>query len=265
MGVIRKAYVDVGDKQIHYRHMAGGGPSVVMFHQTASSSLMYVKTMERLDGQYDLYALDTPGFGGSFDPEGEPPMSQYAQWMYEAIQGLGLSQCHLVGHHTGSCIAVEIAARHPEIVQSLTMVGPVVITEEERSAYSKVLGPPFEPTISGSYLLDNWDYLRNLAGSYKDAQLLHREMADMLRAWWGRVLAYRAVWEQDFTSFYTEIGAPMMIMAAPDDVLYPAFERARELRPDAEAPTVSGANFEPDLDPDTFAAHLRDFFGRHAG
>jgi hypothetical protein len=53
----------------------------------------------------------------------------------------------------------------------------------------------------------------------------------------------------------------MMIGAAPDDVLHAYLGRAAEMRPDARVLPLQGANFEPDLDADNFAAGLADFLG----
>lgn len=264
MAAIRKGYVDVDGEQIHYRHIDGPGTPVVCLHQTASSSQMYIRTMERLAGQRAVFAFDTPGFGGSFDPTGNPAMPDYARWLSKAIRAAGISRCHLMGHHTGACIGVEIAAAQPDLVQTLTMVGPVPLTAEERIEFSKHFGTPFTPGPSGGYLLDNWEYLRNLGGHH-DVMLWHREMADQLRAWHGRVLSYSAVWDQDFTAHYKTVKMPLMIMCATDDVLYPYFQRAQDIRPDAVAHELSGANFEPDLDADNFCSKLAAFLAMHDG
>lgn len=257
--MIVKSYVDTSGGQIHLRSRAGTGTPVIFFHQTASSGQMWLKVIDRLPGR-QAHAFDTPGFGGSFDApfDDRPSMSQYVDWMTEAVRAAGVTRAHVVGHHTGACIAVEMAARNPGVAASLTLAGPVPLTAEERQEFSKHFGTPFMPATSGGYLLDNWDYLRKL-GAEADPMLFHREMADMLRAWHGRVQAYAAVWTQDFTAFYKAVACPLMIMAAEDDVLHPFLARAAEMRPDARVLPIRGANFEPDLDADTFAAGLLDF------
>ena len=259
--MIRKSYVDSSGGQIHVRSKAGAGTPIIFFHQTASSGQMWLKVIERLPSR-TAHAFDTPGFGGSFDapPDDRPSMTQYVDWMTEAVRAAGIDRAHIVGHHTGACIAVEMAARNPGLAQSLTLAGPVPLTADERQEFSKHFGIPITPVASGAYLLENWDYLRSL-GAGADAMLFHREMTDMMRAWWGRVQAYAAVWTQDFTAFYKAVACPVMIMAAEDDVLHPFMARAAELRPDARVLPIKGANFEPDLDPDTFAVGLLDFIG----
>jgi len=255
---IRKAYVDLPEGQLHYRYIAGSeGLPVVFLHQTASSGRMWEKVMVQLTGAHPLYAFDTPGFGGSFDPPGAPGMVEYARWMLEAIDALGLERVHLVGHHTGAAIAIELAARAPDRIATLAMIGPNPLTVEERATFAGKLGAAFRPGRSGAYLLKNWEYLRT-GGADADIALLHAEMVDMLRAWAARPHAYAAVWGQDFAALYACIACPMLIMAAPDDILFAFFERARRLRPDAAALVLErGANFEPDLAPGAVAEAIR--------
>jgi pimeloyl-ACP methyl ester carboxylesterase len=256
--MIKKGYADASGGQIHYRYLAGHGTPIVLLHQTASSSVMYEKMMARLEGFRPLYALDTPGFGGSFDPPGMPPLGQYVTWIAEAIESIGLRRFHLVGHHTGGFIAGEIAARHPERVASFVMIGASVLNESERAEFRKAFQAPIGPTVDGSYLLDTWHYLAKL-GADRDLALHHRELVDTARAYMGRYQAYTALWDQDFAVHLRNVRCPILFLSSRDDVLYPYFEAAKAVRPDAKSILLEGANFEPDLDPDGTAAAIRDF------
>ena len=257
---MRKGYVDCSGGQIHFRHIEGEGVPTVFLHQTASSGRMWEKVMAQLSGRGPLYALDTPGFGGSFDaPESaRPSMGDYAGWLGEAIDALGIDRCMLVGHHTGACIGLELATIRPNLVEKLALLGPVPLTKEERVEFSKHFGTPFRPSADGAYLQNNWKYLCDL-GADADPLLINREMSDQLRAWWGRVQSYNAVWDQDFLAQYKAIDVPLLIGAAPDDVLRPYLDRAAELRPDAVRIEIKGANYEPDLDAGGVAEGLRAF------
>ena len=129
---IRKAYADCSGGQVHYRYMRGEGTPLVLLHQTASSSAMFDLVMQRLAGQRPMYAFDTPGFGGSFDPESPPDMPQYGHWIAEAIDDVEIGEFHLLGHHTGVCIGAEIAVARPQRVRSFAMIGPVPLSVRER-------------------------------------------------------------------------------------------------------------------------------------
>lgn len=264
MSDMRFGYIDTSEGQVHYRRMPAEGPPLVFLHQTASSSAMWEAVMRRLAGTCDMVALDTPGFGGSYDPEEVPCIGYYTGVMREALDGLDIDRYHLCGHHTGVCVAVELAAEDPERVLSLGMIGPVQLTQAERDEFRKHFSTPFAPTADGSYLKQTFDYLAGL-GADGNLELHHRETVDTLRAWRGRVQAYNAVWDQDFPALLDRVRCPTLFMAAEDDVLWPYFERAGEAHPGARSVVLRGANFEPDLDPEGTANALRDFLPSQGG
>lgn len=256
--MIRKGYVDTPGGQIHYRHRPGTGPPIVCFHQTASSSAMYEALMAAYRGPEPVYALDTPGFGGSYDPPGLPAMPDYADALATAIGGLGRGPVHLFGHHTGASVAVEIAVRHPQLTRSLAMIGPVTITAEEAAFFKTLYPKDFQLKADGSHLQKMWGYVAEIGGN-SALKLHHREVVDTARAWEGHLKVYSVIWDQDFTALFRQVRCPLAIMCSPGDVLWPMFERAKGIRPDARAFTLGGSNFQPDEVPGEVAAALLDF------
>jgi hypothetical protein len=63
-------------------------------------------------------------------------------------------------------------------------------------------------------------------------------------------MAFSAVLEQDVDRFYRAVDVPMLIMCSRDGVLWPLFERAKAVRPDARAVEVGGDD-RPDRAPTT--------------
>ncbi len=257
---IPRGYVTIAEGQVHYRHLAGPGMPLVMLHQTASSGAMFEAMMRRLAGSRALFALDTPGFGGSFDYAKPPALSDFRDWLLAALDGLGVGRCHLLGHHTGGCIALEMAVHAPERVASLALIGPVHLTAAEREAYRQAYSEPFRPGWDAAYLRQTWDNVQTLGGA-ADLRLQHRETVDALRAWSARADAYNAVWDSDQAALLARVSCPLLVAAAPDDVLMPCLDRVAAARPDAMVAVLDGANFEPDLDPqgcvDAMLAFLR--------
>ncbi len=72
--IINKAYVDISAGQIHYRVVTGSGIPLLFLHRTPASSATFEQMMIGMAGDRPIYALDTPGFGGSFDPAGHHPL-----------------------------------------------------------------------------------------------------------------------------------------------------------------------------------------------
>ncbi len=69
-----------------------------------------------------VLALDFPGHGGSGGPllESIPDM---ADWVASLLDHLGVKQAALVGHSMGALVAISCAARHPNKVRALGLVG----------------------------------------------------------------------------------------------------------------------------------------------
>lgn len=255
---MQKGYVDISQGQIHYRMKEGTGTPIICFHQTASSSAMFEKFAAAYGGSEPIYAFDSPGFGGSFDPEGMPTMAEYAAMLLDAIKALGFERVHLFGHHTGASLAIEIATAAPSLTASLMMIGPVVLTAEERQAFGGVYPQPFELKADGSHLQTMWDYVESIGGN-STLELHHREMVDTARAWEGHIKVYSKIWDQDFSALYEKITVPMLIMCAQKDILWPMFERAKEMRPDAKAVEIPGSNFQPDEAPADVAQAVQSY------
>ena len=71
---------------------------------------------------YRVLAVDQPGHGRS----GGPPLASIealADWLLALLDAAGVARAHLAGHSMGSLIALEVAARAPERVDGLVMLG----------------------------------------------------------------------------------------------------------------------------------------------
>lgn len=71
---------------------------------------------------WSVLAPDLPGHCRS---AGEPPSSveEAARFALDLLDAAGVRQAALVGHSFGSLVAMELAARHPERVRQLAMIG----------------------------------------------------------------------------------------------------------------------------------------------
>jgi len=255
---LRKGYLDLSDGQLHCHHVAGQEPAIVFLHQTASAAGTYDALLAELRLPNRLVAMDTPGFGGSFDPPGNPTMEDYARWILEGLDALGIDAFHLFGHHTGANLAIEIALRHPDRARSVMLAGPAFMTDEERTDFLRDYSEPIRPTRDGMHLIENWRY----AAVYNpdcDVETLHREVTFMLRAWRGRAQAYRAVGSHDAIARARILRCPALLLTSPDDFFHSGMDRARAILPDASLAVTAGGNFQPAADPTGVARAIEVF------
>ena len=263
---VKKAYVETDEGQIHYRYtstVADDKPAIVCFHQNPSSSQMFEEMIEELCDTYAVVAPDMPGYGQSYTPENPSSFSYYTDVLTEAIDTIGIGACHIVGHHTGAGVGVELATNDPDRVRTVTLIGPPYFTQTEREvlleeAYGDTPVPPIE--ADGQHLMEHWE-LFDQEGASPETQ--HRMVVDALVARVGNEQSHRVGREQDFPTLFGQIDSPRMIMAATDDILWEAYVRAREQHPDVRAVEVDGGSWEPLRDAKNVATELRSFLEFH--
>jgi pimeloyl-ACP methyl ester carboxylesterase len=73
----------------------------------------------------NVLAVDLPGHGRS---GGEPleTIEAMADWVIDVLDAAGLSSSAVVGHSLGSLVAIATAARHPQRVRTIALVGTTV-------------------------------------------------------------------------------------------------------------------------------------------
>lgn len=71
---------------------------------------------------YSVLAVDLPGHGRS---TGEPLTSieTMADWLVSVLDAAGVEAASVVGHSMGSLVALDLAARHPDRVRSIALLG----------------------------------------------------------------------------------------------------------------------------------------------
>ena len=121
-GKLRKAYFDGPDGQIHY-WTAGEGPNLFLIHQSNKSNEEYAGLVPYLSGSYRLIAMDLPGHGHSDDPSEPFTVDSLTDAAIALADHLGIATFHIFGHHGGSLVAMNLAARVPERTLSTILSG----------------------------------------------------------------------------------------------------------------------------------------------
>jgi haloalkane dehalogenase len=122
----------------------GDGDPVVLMHGIPVSSFLYRKVLPLLSERgLRGVAFDLPGLGLAEKPASfDYSWSGLGRWTGEAIDGLGIEQCHLVLHDIGGPIGLEWALRNQDRVISLTVLDTLIDVGHFRRVWSMDLARP---------------------------------------------------------------------------------------------------------------------------
>ena len=134
---------------------AGSGPEVLVLPGWGASIEAVAPIVAALQGVCTVHAVDLPGFGQTGPPPRPWGVEDYAEWTRALLEALALSRVSIVGHSHGGRTAIQLAARHPALVERLLLVdaagirAPRTLTWYRRVALAKLakhvlnrLGPP---------------------------------------------------------------------------------------------------------------------------
>lgn len=117
--------ITVEGQQVHYRAQ-GAGPVVILLHCSSSHSGQWAPLIDLLSPNFTVLAPDLHGYGRS-DPlprDGRAYFERDSAIVTELAAKYGPS-VDIVGHSLGGTVSLHIAVKHPEILNSLTVIEPV--------------------------------------------------------------------------------------------------------------------------------------------
>lgn len=98
-----------------------------MLHGLGGSSRNWSQLTPLLSDRLDCWVPDLPGFGWSPPSrDGDLSPRANARAMAELIEWIGRGPVHLFGNSMGGAIAVQLAARRPDLVRTLTLLSPAL-------------------------------------------------------------------------------------------------------------------------------------------
>lgn len=106
------------------------GAPVVLIPGRSSGAPMWIENLPDWIGKRTIYAMDPLGDAG-FSTQSVPLTSfdSQAEWIAQALDGLGIDRAHIVGHSFGGASAAVFAVHHRDKVATLTLLEPVLVIE----------------------------------------------------------------------------------------------------------------------------------------
>ncbi len=264
-GDLRRDYVDSRFGQIHLRLVRPVGIDdahvpVMALHLSPNSSQVYSAFLPLIGRDRLAVAPDYPGYGMSDPIPGAQRIEDYARAMWDVADALKLaSPIDLIGYHTGSAVALEMARQRPHAARRLVLVAIPVLTEEERAAGAAIPYISFDE--DGDFAKEEWQRSWRWRGPGQSADSVFATFAEKMRPG-VRELGAEAVLGYDVMPALQATTLPLMLVRVKDD-LWEATARARSIRPDArwvELPEYGHGLFH--VAPDAMDVLIRDFLDR---
>jgi pimeloyl-ACP methyl ester carboxylesterase len=238
-----KGYAQTPMGQVSYRDIGPRDAKVplLLIHQAWMSMVEFAQIQDALAALgYRSIAVDTPGYGMSDPAPMGTTIPQLADNLVPVLDDLHISKVIVVGHHTGSLIAVAFAARHPGRVTALVLHGNPAFTPAE--AQAALAQPDYDrtPKADGSHLSQFFTYpVPGDPDPNTPAKLRNRTWMLLSMFMMGPDIGHWAVYHYDMEPDLKAVRAPALILTDSHDMIHYMDDRLAKARPDFTYETFS--------------------------
>lgn len=226
---IKRHYADSRFGQLHYRIASGEGEDTAVpllcLHQTPSSGADWLPVMAPLASGRTVIAVDTPGYGMSDAPPEPASIEDFAEIMAQLMTDLAAEGViaagpfDVMGFHTGSLVATQLARSLPGTVRRVVTFGLAAYPAEIREVKLTNLLKAFPPPGPN---LDHVEKLWSIIGELSDPRVSweerHISMAECLRLGTRMPWGYISVYRFDFLGAMAQVEQPVLVMNPEDDL-----------------------------------------------
>ena len=198
--------VPVGGAEIYYE-IHGDGPPLVLLHGGVDPSQTFGAPLAAMAKTHKVIAIHLRGHGFSTDSDAPWSTEAMADDVAAVLQQLGIGKARFMGYSLGAAVSLQVAIRHPELVEKLVSVSVAFSTDgdypEGRQAFAQM--PAMAAEIGKQIAASP------LAQLYPDVdwETMMRKTGEMNQP------------DHDWTEGIKTIKAPMLLVFADADSIRP--------------------------------------------
>ncbi|MET8947906.1 alpha/beta fold hydrolase [Streptomyces sp. NPDC004542] len=264
----------IGSVAVNY-HDTGDGTPVLLVHGSGPGVTAWANwrpVIPTLAERHRVIAPDMVGFGYTEAPVVRFDLDLWVEQLVGMLDALGLDRVHVVGNSFGGAVALNLAARAPERVRDVVLMGPVGIRFPITDGLEAVWG--YEPSIpsmghlvrdvfvaDSSAITDDLVELRYRASVRPGVQERFAALFPAPRQRWVDALALP---EDELR----RLAARVLVLHGIDDRVIPveASRRLVEILPDAELREIERCGHWVQIEhTGRFLDLVQDFFARTDG
>lgn len=166
----RSQFVDIDGAAIHVRDEGRrDGPALLLLHGSNASLHVWEGWVQRLGDTFRVVSLDLPGHGltGPWSRD-DYSVAAFAELAVRIADRLRIDRFTIVGHSMGGAVAWTLAARWPERVSHLVLIGAAAYPRDDAPPLSlRVARAPILGELA-AYFKPRWMVARGLRDAYAD-------------------------------------------------------------------------------------------------
>ena len=181
-----------------------GQPVYVLVHGIGMGRTVFADLSEHLTERVDdgeVIAIDLPGYGEAPEPPRTLTIERNADLVAAYLRERVGSPVVVIGHSMGAQIALEVAARHPEVADRIVLVGPTV-DPEARTAIRQL-----------------WRLLRDIAVEHP--RVIALGAREYVRAGPHLRAKFRAMLVHRPEDVFAKVGVPALVLRGENDLVAP--------------------------------------------
>jgi pimeloyl-ACP methyl ester carboxylesterase len=205
---------------MHVRCLGGGGVPVVLLHSQVVAGQLWDPIAVELARERLVVVPDRIGFGYSDAATRHFSFADYADATVDALDVLGIESCDLLGFHSGSIEAIELATAHAVRVRRVATLLLAVFTESEvRELGAFHATPAPTPQADGSHLGWYWNRWCDEYPECEDASIIHGWVVDHLVCGDRYHETFLAALEYPMAEKLPDVRQPLLLLALHDALL----------------------------------------------
>jgi pimeloyl-ACP methyl ester carboxylesterase len=107
---------------LYYEDAGQGDPPILLVHGWCCDHTYFAPQFERYQREHRVVAVDLRGHGQSDKPEQDYTIAGFADDLAWLCEDLGLTKPIVIGHSMGGVIALDLAARYPDLLAAVVAV-----------------------------------------------------------------------------------------------------------------------------------------------
>ncbi|MFI5263673.1 MAG: alpha/beta fold hydrolase [Candidatus Kapaibacterium sp.] len=206
----KKGYADVNGIKLYYE-IYGKGEPLVLLHGGLGSIQMFEPNIELLSKGRQVIAVDLQGHGRTADIDRPFSVEAMSEDIAALLQFLKIPKADVMGYSLGAGVGLQIAVRHPELVNKLVLVSAIIRRSDfypDILAQQAQVGPAAAEQMKQTPMYQSY---AKLNPHPEDWPRLLQKIGDFMKQ------------DYDFSDAVRQVKAPTLVVAGDADIFPPKY------------------------------------------